>query len=252
MRHKNKPIMMLAMFFGLTLLATVSSSFSSAGHIGVSVGDWVKYKIVRGGDTNTAWMGDYEFDDWIRIEVLNVSGTLVSLHEAHWQRGGGFRNITTQVDLAKDGGEFQLTFAGFGVGDIIPCEDWQKAFNVTFMIKEEATRLYCGENRTVLKTEIFYSEPYAGYILDTREEFWWDKGTGILVDKIFETVIHGYEQTTKSFAGFSIEQTSLWGKQTQDTPWSWFPAGVMSVGAIIGIVGVVISERDNIKKRLKR
>jgi hypothetical protein len=239
----------LFMFVLLSILMAtdVISLVHGSRQLGVHVGDWFKYKVTRGGHGNTAWVGDYEFDDWVIEYVLNVSGTTVSLLDSHWLMRRSFLNRTGTHDLTIDGGEYHLTLAGLNVGDTVPSE----SFDIPLQISQEAVRVYCGENRTVLRAEINYSTPYDLYVLDVREEFWWDKQTGILVQKLVDTTIQDYGEASRSSAGLALIQTSLWGKQTPDVPFAWHPLWILSASATIGMVGIVVSERENLKKWLR-
>jgi hypothetical protein len=237
--------------FSVLLLMSMISLTSASPHVGVSAGDWFKYKVVRGGNGNTAWMGDFEFDDYIRVEVVSVNGTQVGLLETHWPSqfsDSGVYNATGAVDLSKDGGEFHLAYAGLAVGDTVPAENWLDVTNGTFLVSRQATRIYCGENRTVCMANISYSKPYDLDILDIYEEFWWDQETGILVEKTFQTTVRGYENSL-SFAGFLLVENSLWGDHPSSSLLS--PAIFLAVswGAVSAAAVASVLVVHNVKKR---
>jgi hypothetical protein len=246
-----KALSILFAVSALLLMSTVSLCLA-VPHVGVSVGDWVKYKDVRGGHGNTAWVGDFEFDDYIRVEVTNVTGDYVELLETHWPSmfsSGELYNSTSGVNVSEDGGEFKLTYAGLNVGDIVPASSWQ-VVNATFLISQQATRTYCGENRTVCMVDVNYSMLYYGDTLDISTEFWWDKETGILVETTFRTTLRDYGESSTSMAGFLAVETNLWEDHSSSSSPSPVTVLAASWGAtLIAVTGILVGNK--VRKRFK-
>jgi len=246
----SRLITLLAVFLTFALLATLSSSFCSAEHLGVSVGDWAEYKIVRGGHGSTAWAGDFEFADSKRIEFVNVSDTFVEILETTHYTDGWDVNGTIGYDVLNELHQFKYVApANLTIGDLLP-----EAFGLSSsraQISKTVIGEYVGENRTACVAESTYSEPYAQYVLDVREEYRWDRDTGLLLKSTFETTFEGYGSASLSYASLVLDKTNLWGKQASAAPITWLPVGILLCGSAIGIAGIVVSEKDYLGRRLK-
>jgi hypothetical protein len=241
--------MVITMFCSLIFLGTILLSFGSTQHLGVSVGDWAQYKIVRGGSGNTAWAGDFEFADSKRIEFVNVSDTFVEILETTHYTNGMDVNGTIGYDVLNTLHQFKyVALVNLTIGDLLP--DTLGLSSSRAQISKTALGEYAGENRTACTAESTYSEPYFWYVLDIRQEYCWDRDTGLLLNSTFETTCQGYGDASLSYASLVLDKTNLWGKQESASPVPWLPIGVILGSTMIGIGVILVSESGNLRKRL--
>jgi hypothetical protein len=241
---------MLTMFLGLALLATVSSSFSSAENFGVSAGDWVRYRAVREGPGDMAWTGDWYINTKsIRVEVLSVLDTNVTFLVSKYQRDGTVCNSTNEYDVASSSGRYYhyyFVFSNLSVGDVISFPRDDSAHAGPLQIGRIEQKLYNGANRTVCIAEFNYTSTYFGDIMVLYESYCWDQKTGFLLEQTAMTCIPSMGNLT-SKGGLLVEKTSLWSSDS-DSP----PMQLMAVGAFIGLasvatIGLIVVKREKIR-----
>jgi len=221
----------------ILVFASSTAIVSGSGQFGVSVGDWVKYRVIRLGH-ETAWTDHH---DWVKIEVLNVSGTSVTIVETLYYPNGETFNRTESAD-------FYIQPANLTIGD----EAFSKTYrypwlNNTIHISQITSRAYGGESREACLAEFSYSQPYFRYMLDVHEEYWWDKATGVLLEETFETTFQGYGNASKSTESLVAEETNLWETHGPPSPLLQLAfLGIISA-ILVGAVGIVL-KRNKTKK----
>lgn len=234
----------------LILMATLTmtfvlsfTAFSFAEQVGVSVGDWVKYEVIRQGKSTAAWTEDWDAE-WIKIEVLNVSGSSVNVLRTWYYQDGKTYNCTHNIDVMKLEGDYcYVTRANLTVGDEVFDETFRMVFNNTVRISQITSRTYGGENREACFTELSYSQPYFGDMLNVHEKYWWDRETGVLLETTSETTIERFGNDSKSTQSLIVAETSLWETHTPPSP--ILPLAVLgvSLAVVVGAVGVTLKRK---------
>jgi len=257
LKSKGRLITVLAVLLIFALSATLSSSFGSAGRLGVSIGDWVKYRAVREGTLgNLAWTGDWYEATFIRIEIVNVSGTVVNFVEtwyyadgAHWSETGGYDTATSY----GYGYHYFFVASNLSIGDTIPFpNDLTYVPNGSLRIDKTELRSYNGINRTVCVAGFSYSQEHFGEMANFYSGVYWDQASGFLLECTFLVAIPSYSDTSKSVGGLVVEETNLWQSSTPT-----IPVHLMAFGTILGIasvvtIGVMAIEKDKIRGKLAR
>jgi hypothetical protein len=247
MRKMKKLVKAVLILMAMLTLTFVSSfaAFSFAEQVGVSVGDWVKYKVIRQGKSSAAWTERHA--EWIRIEVLNVSGSSVNVLKTWYYQDGKTYNRTHNIDVMKLRGDYcHVTRANLTVGDEVFDETFQMFFNDTVRISQITSRTYGGENREVCLAELSYSQAYFGDVLNVHEKYWWDRETGILLETTLETTIERLGNDSKSTQSLTVAETSLWETHTPPSP--ILPLAVLGASLAVVVVGAAVA----LKKRKEK
>jgi hypothetical protein len=170
-------VMILLVVFLLLCFPLIASAKNVA--VGVKIGDWKKTSYTYTGSPPS----DYLRFIWVKLEVLNVTGTLVTARLTAHFLNGTEANETT----------------GFTVGSIIQSEiipanstlgDAVLVPGSGALISEESVRIYCGASRPVLMAA------------RSDNVTFWDKQTGIVV----ESSEHGDGYTIDAV----VTETNMW------------------------------------------
>jgi hypothetical protein len=249
---KSKIVVMIIFVSVFVLASSYHVTFASDSKlVGVKPGDWAEYKIIRGGHGNTAWAGDFEFADSKRIEFVSVSASVVEILETTHYTDGKDVNSTSTYDVLQTFHQFKyIAPANLTVGYSLPDTFGLSASRA--QISKIALGNYAGEDRMACIAESTYSEPYAQYVLDIREEYCWDTDTGLLLTSTFETTCQGYGNASLSYASLLLEQTNLWGKQAPPLSVPWLQIGVILGSAMIGTGVILASENHDLRKMLRK
>lgn len=183
--------------------------------VGVKAGDGVKYGQITvtwtGNGTEPSSVTDAKKMDWLRIDVLNVTGTTASLNSTEHCNNGTQTFHSSQVDVQSgvSAGIVFLVASNLTLGDpLLP-----QTPGIT--INQTVTRLYAGANRNVniidLKSSI------EGYLSEIK--ICWDQNTGIMVELYINLYINqtyptnpaGYEEES-----FKATETNLWSANALD------------------------------------
>jgi uncharacterized repeat protein (TIGR02543 family) len=185
-----------------------------AGHVGIKVGDWVKFKY-----TYTGWPAGQTYPEWLKLEFLSVEGTNATVRFTQHVSDGTEQSDTASIDIANIEDLLLagiVIFANRTTGDSVYIAGYG---NVT--IEDEATRTYVGANRTVVYTSFSYNESQVSY--------YWDKLTGVMVEA--SSIYSGFTATAKA------EWTNMWGTTAIRMPWwPWIIVAVVAVGLVIFFV----------------
>ena len=214
MRIKSKSFMscvLLGILFAVTVLE-IPKCFG-AYTVGVKVGDWVKYQASASGIEPDEFL-DLNQMEWMKGEVLSVSGTLVTVQmTAHYENGS--ESVQKLVgDMASGSGNltFMIMPAGLEKGDAFPIAMFDLG-QVALSINDTLTRRYMDVSRSVNVLSIRVSEDYVSLEVGA----YWDQATGVLLelsmqvsafDENMQMSIEAVETNMWSAGGFSVGDAS--------------------------------------------
>lgn len=201
---------LVAAVFAPTMVYARDYTLALLSPVGVKAGDWVKYGQITvtwtGNGTEPSFVTDRKKMDWLRIDVLNVSGTTVSLNvTTHYNNGTQtFDNYNDDVQ-GISAGDVWLVASNLTVGDPIN----PKTPEIT--INQTVTRMYAGANRNVNMIDV--KGMLQGYPMENR--IYWDQNTGIMVEiylnQTYALSPNGYEQES-----LKATETNLWSANALD------------------------------------
>jgi len=249
MKAKVQTILTFALLLALTVFPIVLAQDT----VGVKAGDWVKYSITRLG-SDFAWV---ENAVWIKVEVLNVADTTVTIRETiHYDDGSELvRNFSSNLPTHHR----YIIATNLGPGDKmwetrVWFENWTGYVIVDVTLNDTDYRSYGGVTREA--NQLTYSsrllkDAFAPYFINGTLEDYWDKRTGFLLEwKIQEWSIPIPEEgaTGKGCSStykMQIADTNMWEmeKPPQHLPW-WLVA--VPVGVVI-VAAVAVKVRNNRK-----
>ena len=183
-----------------------------AGHVGIKVGDWVKLEY-----TFTGWPAGQTYPEWLKLEFLNIEGTIATVRFTQHVSDGTEQSDTAPVDIVSNIEAPLLAgiviSANRTTGDSVYIAGYG---NVT--IEDEATKTYAGGNRTVVYVSFSHNEAQVTY--------YWDKLTGVMVE--LSSTYPDFTATAKA------AETNMWETTTSRMPWwPWIIVAVVAVGLVI-------------------
>jgi hypothetical protein len=186
-----------------------------AGHVGIKAGDWVKLEY-----SFTGWPADQTYPEWLKLEFINIEGTIVTVRFTQRVSDGTEQSDTALVDIVSNI-EVPL-LAGIVIpanrttGDSVYIAEYGNV-----IIEDEATKTYAGVNRTVVYASFWPSEAQVAY--------YWDKLTGVIVE--VSSISPDFTAT------FKATETNIWETATIRMPWwPWIIVAVVAVGLVIFFV----------------
>lgn len=210
---KSKTAIVLACVLSIALL---TSSLATEYNPGVSAGQWIKYgNFTASGADVPSYFND---TDWMKIEVVAVSGKNVTLHMSGQYKNGTATdeegitvNIeTSQLNMTTSGGLFFITAANLAENDV--------AFSmgtpaVQFRINKTETRTYLGTSRTVNIINITNHEDQLELgTIDQKYIGIFDKATGIMLEMNVSMTSTMLPQANMQMS-FSITDTNIFSPQ---------------------------------------
>lgn len=186
--------------------------------VGVKPGDWVIYKVTRLGASNLAWI--YPNAVWIKVEVLNVSGTKVMFQEiCNNGEDESTVNFTGDFRLRKMIGPLNYFIpANMVPGNVLFTSqtydsDGSHEISVELTLNDTVERNYCGITREVNQlvwSGIRHGE-YASLINFSVKNYW-DKTTGFLLETQSQEyyINSDYRTSQPSTFGLTVQDTNLW------------------------------------------
>jgi hypothetical protein len=202
--------------------------------VGVKAGDWVKYGQIivtwTGNGTEPSSVTDAKKLDWVRIDVLSVAGTTVSLNlTAHYNNGTQtFQNYDADVQSGSAGPAY-LVASNLTSGDPLSPQTPETTINQT------VTRLYAGANRNV--NIIDSKSSYIGYLSEYK--IYWDQNTGIMVEQYSNQT--DYTNPSVYFEiSIKATETNLWSSNALDLIQNNLIYIIAGTAAIIVVVAVAI------------
>jgi hypothetical protein len=162
----------------VALLVLVVSPCFGAYSVGVKAGDWVKYEGSASGFEPDEFL-DLSQMEWMRGEVLDVSGTTVTVQmTAHYTNGSeSVQKLIGDVATASGNLTFMMLPAGLEKGDAFPFAVFDLG-QVGLSINDTMTRAYMGVSRSVNVLSISVSEDYVSLEVGA----YWDQATGVLLE----------------------------------------------------------------------
>jgi len=200
-RTKFTLLILLCFIFAMDLSVIADST------VGVKGGEWIKYELTVSGTPPNP------MPQWVKLEILNVTGTTVNLRMTTHMPDGTENNQTGTIDV--------LAGSAILPGLVIPTNSKAgDSINMGPMgsatIAGETTRTYAGASRTVV-----YSS-FSQY--GTQYTWYWDKQTGVAVEAM--TTSTSFTSTAKATA------TNMWGGGFGFDWWLWVIIILVVVGAI--------------------
>lgn len=223
--------------------------------VGVEVGDWVKYDVSCEGQPhlwNVPLLYYPPMDvEWVALEVLSVSGSNVTVRETVHRFDEEERNITFTISPVKTMSlrDRYIIPANVSVGYKIPInrdtynpvtDSWKTVYELS--INTTTLRSYAGVAREVniLKSSWLY--PYFEYVENLTEVYVWDRATGFLLEKKWQSTFLGLENTSTSMVSVRMIETNMWKVETTSQPSQWLLWA--AVGIVLSAVVVAITLRN--------
>jgi hypothetical protein len=203
------------------LVILVVPVFATMAHgqgytVGVKAGDWVKYGQMvvawTGNGTEPSFVIDENKIDWMRIDVLNVTGTTASLKWTTHYNNATQTFLNFSVDVQSMGAPMlgggsslsMLIASNLKAGDPIGAGS-ERTVNQT------VTGTYAGANRNV---NIIYNTYSPDLLFFTwKEKFYYDQNTGIMVEEqVNETFYYATLGVVPGQMQVSVKatETNLW------------------------------------------
>ena len=222
--------------------------------VGVKVGDWVKYGVSCEGDQhlwNTPLLNYFlpEDVDWVEVEVLSVSEPNVTVRETIHRFDGEERNTTSTINPGKT---MYLTYryvipAKVTEGYKFPIDrktydpitkSWKTVYELS--INTTASRSYNGVTREVNILKTSWLVPVLDvYIENLTVIDVWDRVTGFLLEKKWQSYWLGFENAPMSVVSMILTETNLWKIEGTTQPnWSQGLLGLLGVAVVLSAVVV--------------
>ena len=230
---------------------------AEADLVGVNAGDWVKYDVFCAGEP-FLWKSPLLYYDpvevnWVKAEVLSVSGSNVTVRETVHCFDGRERNSTFTIYQTKTTfmSDRYIIPSNYGSGDIVgyyyiwvTYGDWR---DVELTLNNTVSRIYGGAPREVNVLQWSHLYPYFEYIYNFSHQYCWDKNTGFLLERTFQAYALGYGNASMSEVRLEIADTNMWEMETAQPFWSqawpW---------AVVGLVGTTSAGATVIAKMSKK
>jgi hypothetical protein len=193
--------------------------------VGVKAGDWIKYGQITvtwtGNGTQPSYVTEMKEVDWIRMDVLSVTGTIVSLNETLHFDNGTQTVQPSGTDVQGSSGFF-LVAANLTVGDPVSPQNPETAINQT------VTRMYAGANRNVNMIDLIISSRSP-----QEEKIYYDKNTGIMVELYLN-------QTNPDNPGGYVGYVETSVQATETNLWSANPFDLLQNNLIYIVAGAAL------------
>ncbi len=250
--------LMIIVFASNLLYTCIPASAETKGDlVGVKAGDWVKYKVTRLGVANFAWFHMHAV--WLKVEVLNVSGAVVTYRETIHYNDGDEYNSTVLWDVQCDSDRANYLIApelepGDKIGEkVIPTMEEPNEFvAINLTITDSENKSYGGVTREANVMKFHWITPFFTDVANFTIEEYWDKHTGFLLERKATCYLLGYPElpynatNPASTCVMGIADTNMWEMQTGES-FQWSLVIAIPVAAITVAV-VAIKLRDNKRK----
>jgi len=218
-----------------------------ADAVGVKAGDWVKYRVARLG-SSVAW--DYSDAVWVKVEVLKVSGTTVTIRETVHDADGSelVRNFSSNL-LSSPAYYFYIIAANLGSGDKVdtfPMWNETKLAYVDITLNDTDYRSYGGVTKEVNRLKYSYVKSFFSDMANFTIEENWDRSTGFLLEKTHQFYLIDRKLNLWSMYTLKIEDTNMW-EMEKPPPQSFLWLAAIPIGAVI-VAAVAVKLRNNKKK----
>lgn len=227
--------------FSMALLLSLLMVFplvlgKNTADVGVKAGDWVKYKVTKQGRPAVWGTLPVEKAVGAKVEVLNVSGTVIWIGVTYHLPDGSQEKETQTRDLQDTTG--YVLPANVSAGDKIA--EWGPLHEEKpILINATVWRSYSETTRIVNVLKTSYITSILDHLLNITLELCWDKQTGLLLEKTLQMYPLDVENASLFIWTWEISDTNLWKMETsQQTsqPLLWAVVGLTvttGVGAVI-------------------
>jgi len=198
-------------------------------NVGVKVGDWIKYGQFTvtwsGNGTEPSYITDAKKEDWMRLDVENVSGTTVALNETVHYNNGTQTSVSSSVDVkgteALPFFSFFLIASNLSKGDPVTNQTGLGATRYTVpTINQTTTGIYAGASRNINLLET------TSVTINNQTvtlKIYWDQSTGVMVEL--------HENVPYFEFSFKATETNMWNADF---------VGTLNGNLIYIITGIVI------------
>lgn len=251
MKAKVETILTLALLLVLLMIFPIVFGQNTDG---VKAGDWVKYSVTRRGPDTVAWGGPtMKRAVWVKVEVQNISGTVITARETTHLTDGSDSITMNSWDLQGVGSWYHFIIAtnlgpGDKVGDYTVWVNETGEFkDVDLTLNDTVSRSYGGVTREVNVLKFSELGTDFGWWRNNTLEYYWDRETGFLLEKIWQSRYVELGNTPISTLRLEIADTNMWEMETGESfPWQPLAVGI-PVGAII-VAAVTIKLRNKKKE----
>lgn len=265
-------IYFLILLFSTILLDTLTFGYDTTeeSSVGVETGDWVKYSVKELGQ-HGLWPSPFQgIVTGIKVEVQNVSGTIVTYRETAYSESEGEKtssfsmNIKETVSrgcwyyiIATNLSEEDQVGEGFRT---LKGTNYEWVTLPPLVINTTSVRNYGGVSREANLLRWSYLQSFFGIIYNCSQEHYWDRKTGFLLERTWEQFALGYRKDdtwwplqkndTWSMLQLKIADTNLWEMEISQPNWiplnlsifSGFLVGVLIVG-IVALISIILYSR---------
>jgi hypothetical protein len=222
--------------------------------VGVKVGHWVKYNVIRIGQSS-AWVPPpIKKATWIHVKVQNVSDAMVIISETIHLPEGNSSTRTISLNLGKEIRLGYIIAANLDKGDKI-LVNRVVAINSTYLkhvkelsINATVSKSYYGLNREVNVLKWSYLMPFFQRMYNFTEEYYWDKKTGFLLERIWQMYALGYRNGSLSTLQLKVSETNIWKIETSNE----LPLKTLLPWVAVGLVLATVTSTTILMKLLKK
>jgi hypothetical protein len=200
---------------------------------GVEIGQYVKYGNFVGVGQGVESFNDY---DWLRLQVMDVSGTDVTLlSTSQFKNGTAIEgngtiliwNVETGTQDGVPSTQGPIIAANLNQGDPIPPPN-------TYVVNSTESRTYLGVSRTVNILDASLSTPDYNATLT----YVYDKASGMLLESTTQTVTQADPQPVTTTISYSVIETNIFGSTANPSP-SVPELPITAVGVVVVLMSVV-------------
>ena len=248
--------LLVALLLSLLMVFPLAFGQNTIDMVGVNVGDWVKYSVTRLGPDKVAWGGPtMKRAVWVKVEVQNISGTVITARETIHLTDGSDSITTDSWDLQGVGSWYPFIIAtnlgpGDKVGDFAVWVNETGEFkDVELTLNNTVSRSYGGVTKEVNVLKFSELVGFFEWWNNNTLEYYWDRETGFLLEKIWQTRYVEVGNTSISTLRLEIADTNMWEMETESSSWQRLAVAI-PVGAIV-VAAVTIKLRNKKKGEKK-
>lgn len=253
-------IVLLFAGFLPVVINEISSEVASSA-VGVKVGDWVKYKVMKSGP-DTIWWPGMENALWVKVEVADLSIATVTVQQTVHNENGNEEIKESSWNLENDrpGGSTLMAYsryiiaANHSAGDKIGeqpvfLNNSTTPTLVDVILNDTELRNYDGTTKEVNHMKFTWLIQEGAFVRNDTIEACWEKHSGFMVEFCQQSYLlypTGYEDKVSEFA-LEIEDTNMWTMGSTHPTWGEVGAAIIIPGSlIVGYLG--LRSRNHRKK----
>lgn len=220
----------ILVFLSLLILTPIPNVTAT---VGVKVGNWAKYSVSSGWDSNIPDVTEPEDlvdlvnTVWVKLEVQSISHNTVTITKTFHFKDGTERSVTASGDISTSSGGIWwfIIPAGLSSGDTVVFT-YVPFIGTSLSIDETVKRNYADISREVNHIdETFTVTDYGNGELDA----YWDKATGLLCEfsLLITASILSYYMTMSMT--MKMLETNAWSLPAPIWQQLWFLAAIAAV-----------------------